>query len=143
MNTSVSGHMYGILAREALGRPDAHVASVESLNEDDDGFDGVRVVLMDAPALTRGPRKGQPNWRSATNRQVRLLSREQIESGAERWSERTGLCVSCVGDGRSFSGWRLGEGSRFVPCKTCNGTGSADGVSIALSRDLTLFEASP
>ena len=137
----MNGRMTGILAKEIMGRPDAHVASFEWLDEERDGIDGTRVVLLDAPLVTKGKNAGRPNWRKATNRQVRILPHALLESAAEEWSQRTGLCTSCVGDGRSLHRWHHTEGTFWTPCRKCNGTGSRDGETIAETRRTEMWEA--
>lgn len=126
-DTGYTGVLIDILAREAMGRPDAHVASMTMLTLDRDGFDGVRVEVVDVVPCKTGPRKGQPNWRSATNRQARLLSHTELDQLAAAWGERTGHCVPCAGSGRQFVRWHHIDGTTWRPCTACDGSGRREG----------------
>ena len=126
-DTGYTGVLIDILAREAMGRPDAHVASMTMLTLDRDGFDGVRVEVADVVPCKTGPRKGQPNWRRATNRPVRLLSNTELDQLAAAWGERTGNCVPCTGSGRQFVRWDHIEGTTWRPCTACAGSGRREG----------------
>lgn len=136
-----TGRLSMILALEIMERPGAHVSVIEFLDEKRDGFDGIRVEVVDAPLITRGKRAGRPNYRMATNEQTRLISRVALESAADRWVERTGLCYACVGDGRQFMRWAVDEGTTYRPCPECNGTGTADGITISAARQTEMFVA--
>lgn len=136
----MTGGMITTVAKEIMGRPDAHLAKLEALDDEHDGFDGVRIELVDAPLVTAGPNIGRPNWKKATNRQVRLISNDTLAAAADAWSERTGLCSTCTGEGRTFNSWHRDEGSTFKPCRSCNGTGSADGVTVSATRNTVMFE---
>lgn len=122
-DSGYTGRLIGILACEEMGRPDAHMASIEMLNLERDGFDGVRVEICDVPPCKTGPRKDRPNWRRATNRQVRLLSSAELDQLAKAWGERTGNCVPCTGTGEQFVRWHHIEGTTMRPCTACDGTG--------------------
>jgi hypothetical protein len=126
-DTGYTGVLIGILACEAMGRPDAQMASIEMLDLEHDGFDGVRVEIADVPPCKTGPRRGRPNWRRATNRQVRLLSSADLDELAAAWGERTGNCVPCTGSGQQFVSWHHIEGTTYRPCTACAGTGRREG----------------
>ena len=137
----MSEMLIAVIAREIMGRPDAHLISVTFLDVEPDGFDGIKVKLADVPLVTRGKNVGQPNWRRATNYQTRLISRIDFDLACEEWSARTGTCIACAGDGRRFRWWRSDEGTVFWPCTACNATGSADGKTISATRNESMLEA--
>lgn len=78
-----------------------------------------------APILTRGPRKGQRNWKKvdpATRKRI-ILTREDIRKYKEAWADNTGMCPECQGKGTEFVSWSRTEGTRTRPCRHCRGTG--------------------
>lgn len=117
--------VYEEVVREVTGRPEAHLAAVEMLTLDRDGFDGVRFTVADAPLVTRGPRKGKPNWRKRTDERVRLLGRTELAERVEAWSVRTGNCSTCGGSAVNFVSWSAANGTVTRPCTKCDGTGRA------------------
>lgn len=135
----MTGRLTMTLALEIMERQNAHVAVIEFLDEEHDGFDGIRVEVVDAPPIKQGPRAGRPNWRMATNKQKRLISWDSLNAAADRWVERTGLCRACAGEGRTFMGWSRDDGTRYKACSPCNGTGSADGVTVSADRQTEMF----
>lgn len=73
-----------------------------------------------APLFTRGPRKGEPNFKKldpATRREV-YLPIEEHRAWVEEWEKKTGLCSYCQGKGQ-----RPAAGSSFKPCGACVGSG--------------------
>lgn len=113
------------MAREILDRPTALLASVTMLRLDDDGLDAFRVVLVDTVPCKSGKRKGKPNWRTSTNRQVRVITSAEFTAWCEAWSLRTGLCIDCTGSGERFASWSITDGTKMRPCLTCSSTGKA------------------
>jgi len=88
------------------------------------------IVGAVAPTISRGPRKGRPNWQKrdpATERSVVILG-EQMRRFEREWSAKTGLCARCVGHGDTLCGWSVVDGNRYRVCKKCNGTGKASEV---------------
>lgn len=85
----------------------------------------LRVKGAVAPPITKGARKGQPNWRKlvkATELEAFFTPSEHNE-WCQKWEKKTGLCAECSGKGEVFSSWKSGEGTKFKPCKACAGTG--------------------
>jgi hypothetical protein len=75
-----------------------------------------------APPVTKGPRKGLPNWRKmdkATVKTVQLTIKEYEQYAAD-WEKRTGSCRDCFGSGKRFVGWSAETGNRFQPCDRCD-----------------------
>ncbi|EKD40821.1 MAG: hypothetical protein ACD_74C00157G0006 [uncultured bacterium] len=78
-----------------------------------------------APLFTRGPRKGELNFKKldpTTLREV-FLPVEEHKAWVEEWEKKTGLCSHCQGKGQRPVGWSAETGSRFKPCGVCNGSG--------------------
>lgn len=78
-----------------------------------------------APLKSRGPGKGQPNFRKldpATRRTV-FLPIEEHRTWVKDWEKKTGLCADCQGKGQRPAGWSIETGNRFKPCSTCGGSG--------------------
>lgn len=77
------------------------------------------------PLVTVGKRKGQRNYRKADKATVRkvFLSDDEHTRWALAWSERTGGCITCAGNGEIFTSWDHIEGTKYAPCRACNGTG--------------------
>lgn len=79
-----------------------------------------------APLFTRGPRKGEPNFKKsdpATRREV-FLPVEEHKAWVEEWEKKTGLCSHCQGKGQRPAGWSAETGSWFKSCGACGGSGS-------------------
>lgn len=75
--------------------------------------------------ITRGPRKGEPNYRKPepdTEYTVTLLKNE-VEDWIAKWVSDTGYCNECWGTGYSVSGWSVQCGTRYRSCRKCSGTG--------------------
>jgi len=75
--------------------------------------------------ITRGPRKGRPNYRKpvpGTQRTV-ILDDRAFEAWKLQWQNDTGLCCVCAGSGEVWAGWSAAEGNRTRPCDDCNTTG--------------------
>lgn len=109
--------------RELLGRPEAAFISWERL--DDQGFPGYKIGVGDVPLLKAGKRKGERNYRAATNRQYVYVKHEEHAAWVVAWSKRTGLCAPCVGTGEEWMGWSVTDGTRMETCRSCGGTGRA------------------
>ena len=115
--------MLTLAARHFTGRPDAHLAVIEDLSHD--GFDGFRVEVCDVVPCKSGPRKGQPNWRTAENRETRYITWPEFRAFEDEWSRETGKCNDCMGSGEVFAGWSIDTGTRMKPCAKCEATGVA------------------
>ena len=85
----------------------------------------MRVKGAIAPPLTKGKRKGQPNWSKAdktTEREAYFTPAEHDE-WCRQWEIRTGLCAQCTGKGEVFARWSTTDGTTYKPCKACDATG--------------------
>lgn len=124
-------YLIDIHAREKAGMPDAwrswrweHVGPPEA------PYPFLRVTGAVVPLVSRGQRKGKPNWRkkdAATVRVVTILPDEH-EAWAVAWQERTGRCRRCTGEGRLP--WRssVEDGTTCRPCPACEGVGVPAGM---------------
>ena len=78
-----------------------------------------------APDVTRGKRKGEPNWRKEdkSTRRAVVITVEEHKIWCEEWEKKRGLCHHCVGDGEVFKSWSRDGGTVAVECPRCHGTG--------------------
>ena len=121
---SATPSLIEIYARRLCDMPAGHVARLEDLKHE--GFDGFRLELVTAPAVKSGPRNGKPNWRSPEAvRVARMVPWADMDRFADEWSDETGKCSKCVGDGQVFQSWHHIDGTTFRPCPKCDGTGQA------------------
>lgn len=56
---------------------------------------------------------------------IHLTLREEA-ANADQWSERTGKCSKCMGNGQVVAGISAAEGTRWRACARCEGTGKAE-----------------
>lgn len=117
-------HLIEEVAQELTGRPGAHLARITRLTLECDGFDGVKVEVVDAPPCQAGKRTGQPNWRKATNRQPLIVAWDDWQAAIVAWEQRNGLCSGCVGTGEEFFSWSATDGVTYRQCHDCGGTGT-------------------
>ncbi len=75
----------------------------------------------------RGPRKGKQNWAKRTQEMVLPMTFAELDAARAKWSQETGLCHHCAGNGTAWHGWSAIEGDKYKPCKHCNETGKASG----------------
>ena len=75
--------------------------------------------------ITRGPRKGQPNFRKPEpgTQRVCVVDQHAFDAWIPSWEERTGKCSKCDGSGQAWAGWSAASGTKFRPCPRCNETG--------------------
>ncbi len=116
-------------ARERTDRPTATLYAAEMLNEDRDGINAIRYSIGDVPLYKAGDKAGKPNYQRTTNKQEQIALRSDLDLWVSAWSERTGMCTTCAGDGEEFKSWSSTEGTTMQDCRKCNGMGSADGVT--------------
>lgn len=79
-----------------------------------------------APLKTRGPHTGRPNWRQldvTTLRTVIILNTEH-DRWVLQWEEVTGKCSECTGTGQRISRVSIADGTEYVPCAKCKGSGN-------------------
>ena len=99
----------------------------------------LRVKGAIAPPITKGERKGRPNWRKldkSTEREAFFTPAEHDE-WCRKWEQKTGLCAECTGKGEVFSSWKAGEGTTFKPCKVCGGTGKTPNAKLTGGGETT------
>lgn len=72
-----------------------------------------------------GKRKGQPNYRKATERKSFVVTVEQAELWQAEYEKETGLCRECMGKTIVVSKVSLFEPTQYRKCGRCNGTGKA------------------
>lgn len=120
------GQLLEIQAREKLGMaPEWEFFRIQCMPPGGTETIYYAITGAIAPAITRGPRKGQRNWARKIKSTVRMvpITPEQHERWLAEWSARTGNCPKCAGDGKLFVRWNVVEGTTFKPCPDCNGTG--------------------
>lgn len=79
------------------------------------------------PPITRGKRKGLPNYRKPEpGTEMRLsFTLEDITAWCAEWERETGLCSACEGTGHAWNGWHHERGNHFRVCSACDGSGQA------------------
>jgi hypothetical protein len=80
------------------------------------------------PLLTRGKRKGQPDWkaRDRSTERTAYIPVAEHDAWVEGWRRRTGLCTGCLGKREVFAAWSKADGTKYMTCPDCGGTGKAD-----------------
>lgn len=112
----MNGHIYGMIARDRLGRPDASVLSLEVLDMERDGIVGTRVVVADVPPLKSGPNKGKPNYKASVDRQPLIV----LPGESEAWlAEHPEICPECANNREVFVRWSIDDGTTMRPCPVC------------------------
>lgn len=112
-------------AREKLGMPPEWQMSFWSTHGDVSDDASVEVGGAVYGLVTRGPRKGRPNWEKfepGTKKTVWLHKHERV-AFKQAWVERTGKCPSCYGTGQEWRGWNHLTGSKYETCTECRGSG--------------------
>lgn len=73
------------------------------------------------PKITRGRRKGQPNWkkRDRSKEGTAVITRQQLKKWMCEWHLKTGLCPHCFGDRQLVVGVSVDKGARYKPCGYC------------------------
>lgn len=84
---------------------------------------GFLVHMCPTTTYQRGDRKGSPKYNIKQKVPVLLLDADVLEQQTKFESE-TGKCYVCQGSGKKWIGWSKTEGSKFVLCTRCNGTGA-------------------
>lgn len=75
--------------------------------------------------ITRGPRKGLPNYRKpepGTERTC-IVDDLQYQAWLVEWEARMNKCCGCEGSGEQWRGWDATMGDKFSRCFRCGGTG--------------------
>lgn len=74
-----------------------------------------------------GPRKGRTNWKlrdKSTEKEIVITVADQLEWD-KQWQERTGLCLRCGGEKKTVWKWSAKDGTEYMTCAKCKGTGQA------------------
>lgn len=75
--------------------------------------------------ITRGPRKGKPNYRKL-DRSLFLTTTvmdDDHKSWLADWETETGKCHTCEGTGKEWALWSADAGSKYRTCTRCEGDG--------------------
>jgi hypothetical protein len=70
---------------------------------------------------TKGPRKGRPVYDGKIS--VVVVSDAELDAEAVRYSEETGHCAECLGEGKMCVSAHVNGQRTYRPCRTCQGTG--------------------
>lgn len=73
--------------------------------------------------VTRGPRKGKPNYSKATGKRLFAVTIQQAAQWEQEWVQETGGCPHCVAKGRTFKQWSKAHGTEWQECHQCHGSG--------------------
>lgn len=118
-------------ARQTLGLHDHW--QWYSIERDPDGVampkDVTKLTGCVPTIKTRGPDKGEPNWRRplpGTHRVV-WIERDKFDAWLLEWERKTGKCHRCYGKGQVIRRWSKDEGTEYRDCDRCGGTGKAVG----------------
>lgn len=79
----------------------------------------------DVPLLTRGPRKGQPNYGKKTGVRKFAVGVQAAKDWEAQWSAETGKCIRCMGAKEIVWSVSVAEGRKYKACPDCKGTGNA------------------
>lgn len=111
-----TGHMFGIITRDRLNRPDAELVSLEALDMQHDGIDATRVTVADVPRIATGPNAGKLNWKRKTNvAQLYVLPGE-----VAAWlADHPEVCGECANKRELFVRYTAEEGTTMRPCPAC------------------------
>lgn len=96
---------------------------------DDDSGAGIVTGAVPQRVFTRGPRKGEPDWRGATHEATIVITKADEMARLERWEAETGECSRCDA-GREVIGWSKESGVKTRSCVRCRGTGKAPSVAV-------------
>lgn len=79
------------------------------------------------PPKTRGPKKGEPNWRKPVAGTVRTVwfTSESHKHFLREWELETRKCWVCQGTADEWMGWDHIKGHHYRPCTRCGATGRA------------------
>lgn len=86
------------------------------------GTDGILIKGGIPRLLIKGPRKGNKTWDRKDSTSV-VVTDSEIKAEEKRYSEETGNCAECCGEGKTVSSWSITDGTKYKPCKPCAGTG--------------------
>lgn len=86
---------------------------------------GTEFTFWQCPLVTRGERKGRPNWRKKTAERIVSASKQDGEKWTSEYETETGLCNECMGKGETFKSWSKNEGTTMQTCPRCGGSGKA------------------
>lgn len=75
--------------------------------------------------VTRGPRKGLPNWTKPDAVSKMIVSPADVLARKLRFEAETGNCHQCGGVGQEFKGWSKEAGRLTRECRRCRGNGKA------------------
>jgi hypothetical protein len=78
-------------------------------------------------------RKGHARWEGVVGQQC-VVTRAEIDAATAEYEATTGNCSSCAGSGETISSVSVQDGTRYRPCRKCNGSGHP---SAALSSSPT------
>lgn len=80
------------------------------------------------PLVTRGKRKGKPNYdeMDRATRRTLAIPKDEFEEWIKDWESRMGICSACEGSGKELAaaGTRNGEVyAEYRLCQKCKGEG--------------------
>ena len=77
------------------------------------------------PRITKGPRKGQRNWRQEdkSTRRTVYITPEQHKIWLAAWERKAGKCCECQGEGEVVHTISVNKPTTYRQCGRCGGTG--------------------
>jgi len=115
-------------ARDKYGLPPEWTAAQWECFPGTPGEPTLYVQLIGAvyEPVTRGPRKGKPNWDKPIGKKTTaILPVAEHDAWVRAWEQRTGKCSKCVGTGQTIARVSVQDGTEYRTCRTCGGTGRA------------------
>jgi hypothetical protein len=120
------------IARSKLGNPNLEIGIWERFGSMEK-YEGCFVTVGEPRILTRGKRKGERSWshlKKSEMERIRITV-EQEQAAELEYEATTGNCHNCGGGGEQWDGWSAAEGSRYITCRRCKGTGEAPAIKLA------------
>lgn len=110
------GHQGTVAARKAGNKPGWAPFKITRIGSGND-------VLISGAVPTGKRRDGRPKWTKPFDEVC--VTEDELRAEKKRYEAETGNCALCEGSAQQFSGWSIGGGNRYEPCRVCRATGKA------------------
>jgi hypothetical protein len=109
---------------------DFHFYNYESVP--DGTFDHTQLTGAKCPVIQTGKRKGRPNFKQKVpgSRRTFLVPDSEYPHIEAKWSATTGKCSTCLGEGKTVAGVSVADGTKYLECRQCKGSGKAAEVAL-------------
>ena len=113
-------------AQEMIGIPDWKCSCWEWVGEPG-GVVGVNKLDGAVyPPITRGERRGEPNWRKPVewSKKTVYIAPSDHAAWLLEWERKNNRCSKCMQNkGQEWFGWSVNDGARYRQCRRCGGSG--------------------